>query len=58
MDVRVGPLKELSAEELMLLNCGAREDLKVPWTSRSNQSILMEISPDYSLEGLKLKLKV
>ena len=57
MDVRVGPLKELSAEELMLLNCGAREDLKVPWTSRSNQSILMEISPDYSLEGLMLKAK-
>ena len=57
MDVRVGPLKELSAEELMLLNCGAREDLKVPWTSRSNQSILMEISPEYSLEGLMLRLQ-
>ena len=26
MDVRVGPYKRLSAEELMLLNCGARED--------------------------------
>ena len=33
--------------------------LKVPWTAkRSNQSILKEISPDYSLEGLMLKLKV
>jgi len=31
--------------------------LRVPWTARrSNQSILKEISPDYSLEGLKLKL--
>ena len=42
----------------MLLNCGAREDLKVPWTARkSNQSILKEISPEYSLEGLMLKLQ-
>ena len=33
--------------------------LRVPWTSwRSNQSILKEISPEYSLEGLMLKLKV
>ena len=33
--------------------------LKVPWTSRkSSQSILMEISPEYSLEGLMLKLKL
>ena len=33
--------------------------LRVPWTARrSNQSILMEISPEYSLEGLKLKLKL
>ena len=33
--------------------------LKVPWTTRrSNQSILKEISPDYSLEGLVLKLKL
>ena len=32
--------------------------LKVPWTARgSNQSILKEISPEYSLEGLMLKLK-
>ena len=36
-----------------------RRLLKVPWTARrSNQSILKEISPEYSLEGLKLKLKV
>ena len=33
--------------------------LRVPWTARrSNQSILMEISPEYSLEGLMLKLKL
>ena len=33
--------------------------MKVPWTARrSNQSILKEISPEYSLEGLILKLKL
>ena len=43
----------------MLLNCGVGEDSWVPWTSRrSNQSILKEISPEYSLEGLMLKLKL
>ena len=43
----------------MLLNCGVGEDLRVPWTARrSNQSILKEISPEYSLEGLILKLKL
>ena len=43
----------------MLLNCGVGEDSRVPWTSRrSNQSILKEISPEYSLEGLMLKLKL
>ena len=31
--------------------------LRVPWTARSNQSILKEINPDYSLEGHKLKLQ-
>ena len=36
-----------------------RSLLKVPWTARgSNQSILKEISPEYSLEGLMLKLKL
>ena len=36
-----------------------RRLLRLPWTARrSNQSILMEISPDYSLEGLMLKLKL
>ena len=43
----------------MLLNCGVGEDLRVSWTSRrSNQSILKEISPGCSLEGLMLKLKL
>ena len=36
-----------------------RRLLRVPWTARRpNQSILKEISPDYSLEGLMLKLKL
>ena len=43
----------------MLLNCGVREVFRVPWTARrSNQSILKEISPEYSLEGLMLKVKL
>ena len=43
----------------MFSNCGAGEDLKVPCTgSRSNQSILKEVNPEYSLEGLTLKLKL
>ena len=43
----------------MLLNCDVGEDLRVPWTARrSNQSILKEISPGCSLEGLMLKLKL
>ena len=117
MDVRVGLWRRLSTEELMLLNCGVEEDLRVPWTARrwnlstlltnfhlvkamvfpvvmhgceswtinkaehwridafelwcwrrflrvpwtarrSNQSILKEISPEYSLEGQRLKLKL
>ena len=42
----------------MLLNSDAGEDLRVPWTARrSNQSILKEISPEYSSEGLMLKLE-
>ena len=49
----------LSTEELMLLNCGVGKDLRVSWTARrSNQSILKEVSPECSLEGLMLKLKL
>ena len=58
MDVWVGLQRKLRAEELMPLNCGIGEDLRIPWTSRrSNQSILKEISSEYSLEGLMVKLK-
>ena len=32
--------------------------MKVPWTSRSNQPILREINPEYSLKGLMMKLKL
>ena len=47
----------MSAEELMLLNCVGL--FRVPWTaSRSNQSLLKEISPGCSLEGLTLRLKL
>ena len=39
--------------------CCWRRLLRIPWTARrSNQSILKEISPEYSLEGLMLKLKL
>ena len=52
-------IKKLSAKELMLLNCGIGEDLRVSWIARrSNQSILKETSPEYSVEGLMLKLKL
>ena len=52
-------IKQLSIEEVMLLNCGVGRLLRVPWIVRiSNQSILKEISPEYSLEGLMLKLKL
>ena len=40
---------------MIFLNCGVGED---SWIARSNQSILKEISPEYSLEGLILKLKL
>ena len=35
-----------------------RRLLRVPWTARSNQTILKKINPEYSLEGLMLKLKL
>ena len=58
--MRVGLWRKLSTEEVMLLNCGVGERLlRVPWTARrSNQFILKGISPEYSLEGLMLKLKL
>ena len=56
MDVRVGlELRRIDAFELWCW----RRLLRVPWTARrSNQSILKEVNPDYSLEGLMLKLKL
>ena len=43
----------------MLSNCDAGEDLRVLWTARrSLQTLLKEINPEYSLEGLMLKLKL
>ena len=60
--MKVGSYRRLSTEELVLFNCGAREDSRVPWTAwRSNLSILKEINPlgvEYSLEGRMLKLKL
>ena len=51
---------QLSAEELMLLNCGVgKRLLRVPWTARrSKQSILKKINPEFSLEGLMVNLKL
>ena len=49
---------KLSAEELMVLICSVGEDSWESLARRSNQSILKEISPEYSLEGLMLKLKL
>ena len=53
-------IKKANVKELMLLNCGAGED---SWESLGlqgdpNQSILKEINPEYSREGLMLKLKL
>ena len=43
----------------MLLNCGIGRLFRDPWiTRRSNQSILKKSSPEYSLEGVMLKLKL
>ena len=61
MDVRVGLQRKLSAEELMLLKCGVGEDSRESpglQGDPTNQSILKEISPGCSLEGLMLKLKL
>ena len=44
---------------MMLSNFGAGRLLRVPWAARkSNQSIIKEIDPEYSLEGLMLNLKL
>ena len=58
--MRVGLWRKLSTKELMLFELWCwRKLLRVPWIERrSNQSILKEISPGCSLEGLMLKLKL
>ena len=49
----------MSTKEPILSDCGAGELLRVPWAARrSNQPFLKEINPEYSLEGLMLKLKL
>ena len=60
MDVRVGLQKKARSWRIDAFELWCwRRLLRVPWTSRrSNQFILKEISPEYSLEGLMLKLKL
>ena len=60
MDVRVGLQRKLSAKKIDAFELWCwRILLRVPWTTRgSNLSILKEISPGCSLEGLMLKLKL
>ena len=60
MDVRVGTVKKAECQrtDAFELWCWRRPS-RVPWTARrSNQSILKEINPEYSLEGPMLKLKL
>ena len=52
-------IKKAEYQRINALNCGVGEDSWVSWTARrSNQSFLKEINPEYSLEGLMLKLKL
>ena len=59
MDVRIGIIKKVKHERIDAIELWCwRRLLRVPWTARrSNKSILKEISPGCSLEGLMLKLK-
>ena len=59
--MRVGPYRRLSVEKLILLNCGAGEDSQEILELQGDQASLKEnkeINPEYSLEGLVLKLKL
>ena len=60
MDVRVGLIKKAECRRIDVFELWCwRRLLRIPWTARrSNQSILKEISPECSLEGLMLKLKL
>ena len=58
MGVRVGPERKLSTKELILLNCGVGEDSLESLGQQGDPIRIKEISPEYSLEGLMLKLKL
>ena len=58
MDVRVGLWRKLSAEELMLLNCGVGEDSWESLGLQGDPTLPKEISPGISIEGMMLKLKL
>ena len=60
MDVRIGTMKKAECQRIDAFELWCwRRLLRIPWTARrSNQSILKEISPGCSLEGLMLKLKL
>ena len=60
MDVRVGTVKKAERRRIDAFELWRwRRLLRVSWTARrANQSILKEISPGYSFEGLMLKLKL
>ena len=52
-------IKKVESQRIDAFELWCWRKLKVPWTAgRSNQSILKEINPEYSLEGLMLKLKL
>ena len=60
IDVRVGPLRRLEHQRIHAFKLWCwRRLLRVLWTAkRSNQPTLKEVNPEYSLEGLILKLKL
>ena len=60
MDLRVGTIKKAKCQRIDAFQLWFwRRLLSVPWTARRyNQSILKKISPEYSLEGVMLKLKL
>ena len=60
MGVRVGPIEKAESQRIDVFELWCWRRLwRVPWTARrSNQSVLREINPEYSLEGLVLKMKL
>ena len=58
MDARVGPQRRLNIKKIDAFELWCwRRLLRVPWTARSNQSILKEIDPECSLQGMMLKFQ-